>query len=101
MALHALGVGGNLLLQVDDLVDSAPDPSACLPDLLPSGACNYRSAVRRCQEYLDDPLKFCTVHLPALETLTLDPLLGDVALSEARGNFILVRSSEGIDEKNC
>lgn len=89
---QATNSGGSINVIVNYASDSPPNSTACQPSLPAPGACNYRSAARLCREYLTSPLRYCTVHLPILATLVMDPQLGDVTLSGVSGNFLLVRS---------
>jgi hypothetical protein len=78
---------------VGNVDDSAANATSCVSTAQSPEECNYRSAVAYCQQHLTAPLKYCTIHLPAYETLTMDPLLGGINLTEVAGYFKLVRGS--------
>ena len=85
-------VGSSIDIMVNFLIDDNPNSSACL-STSQSPNCNYRSAVSLCQEHLTEPTNYCTINLPPLETLLMDPDRGDVNLTDVTGNFNLVSVS--------
>jgi hypothetical protein len=90
------GTGGLVNIVVDSLLDSAANATSCGggQQQVP-GSCNYRSAVAYCQLFLTAPLNYCTINLPAFETLIMDPHLGDVNLTEVTGYLTLVSERVG------
>ena len=77
-------------LVVTAVEDAVANASSCAPGAQSSTGCNYRSAVAYCQEFMTHPLDYCTIHLPELGLITMDPGLGDVKLEEVAGTFNLV-----------
>jgi hypothetical protein len=96
-------------VSVTSLVDSAPDVSLCnltSPDQqlfsslsVTSGECNFRSAVETCSLFLstesceDTSATACVVLLPPMETIIMDPVLGEVNITD--GSLCGLLSVEG------
>ena len=82
--------GGTVNIEVGSLLDTEANVTSCMSSQQSPQDCNYRSAMAYCQQYLTEPTKYCFVSLPAYGTLMMDPLLGDVTVTEVTGNLYLV-----------
>jgi hypothetical protein len=88
--VSASSTSTTVVIEVTSVVDSTPNATLCQSSLSSTDNCNYRSAIKLCQQILTSPLSYCTINLPPFGVLVLDPLLGDITLDEVSGNFIMV-----------
>lgn len=92
--LSSSRIGDSILIEVGSLLDGKANVTSCVSSSRQSPEdCNYRSAVAYCQQILTEPTSYCYISLPTSKTLVMEPLFGDVILTEVIGNFYLVSAT--------